>query len=632
MRKTTLGSLLVAAASVSMGDVVLPNTSTIAEIQSEIDNAQPGAVVTLADGTYALDRTLYVTNGVTLAGSHRDACILAGDGRTGLAAGIVIDHADACVRSLTVSNVSVGVANDYTFGGAVRVLGGLLTRARVTGCTTTYAGNRTGGVSLEGSSANVAAVTHCMIDHNASPGGVGGVRIFESAGTLANCLVWANSGKTAGGVGVINTTAWKPASIVNCTVSGNTSSQQGGGINLSVANVQWQGASYAPVVNTIVAGNTAPSGADVYFGTDDCRNYTGFNCLCPTEAYGANPRTGDPLFLSPETGDFHLQSGSPARNAGDTARAEAVLGYSLSATNDFYGLDRVLETGVDIGCAEFDPTQVSCSIVKSKDPVFQGEAVTLTASVSGFDDPNDILYYAWTIRREGGGAPLTMSSSPIQVKMASPGTYEVSLTVTSTLLHRSVDAVPATFVVLQNTIYVTSAENPDCAYPYGDPGTAATNLNEALLAAVQEGMTVVMDEGTHDVYETVSIPRGIAVRGAGRDRTTIRAAQPFNTVVRINGQGALLADATVAHGRLSESWKYVPSGVAIGSEGGTLADCRVTDCTAGSFGCMDGAVKITGTDALVTRCLIDGNSVERASTGTTAAAASMRMRGGSRIA
>lgn len=609
MKKLLLGAILAAAASVSMGDVVLPATSTIADIQSAIDGAQPGEVITLADGTYALDRTLHVTNGVTLAGSHRDACILAGDGRTGLAAAVVVDHPSACVKNLTITNVSVGMAGDYSFGGAVRIVGGLLTQSRVTGCTTTYAGNRTGGVSLEGSSANAAAMTFCMVDHNSSPGGVGGVRLFEKAGTMANCLVWANSGKTAGGVGVINTTAWQPANIVNCTVAGNSASQQGGGINLSVANVQWQGASYAPVVNTIVAGNAAPTGADLYFGNDDCRNYTGFNCLCPTVAYGANPQTGDPMFLSPESGDFHLQSGSPARNAGDAAKAESVLGCALAGTEDFYGLDRILESAVDIGCAEFDPTVVACSVVKSKDPVFTGETVTLTASVSGFDE-GAVLLYRWTIRPEDGGSPMTLWGTPVTMKPTAPGTYWVDLTVSSSQSQTSVDAVPTTFVVLQNTIYVTSAANPDCAYPYAEPRTAATNLNEALLASF-EGATVVLDEGTHRVFETVSIPRGVTVRGAGRDRTTIYAAQPFNTVVRINGDGAELRDATVAHGRMSESWKYVPSGVEIGVDGGTLADCRVTDCTAGNFGCMDGAVKIAGDDALVTRCLIDGNSVER---------------------
>jgi hypothetical protein len=610
MKKSMLGTLIVATSFVSLGDVALPNGSTIAQIQDAIDNAQAGDVISLADGTYNVDQTLYVTNGVTLKGTDRDACLFVGDGTTPLAAALVIDQASSAMN-LTVSNISVGVANDFTFGGAVRIVNGLFTQARVTGCRTTYAANRAGGVSLEGSSANVAAMTHCMVDHNSSSGAVGGVRFSASAGTMANCVVWANSGKTAGGIGVISTTAWQPAKVVNCTVVGNTASQQGGGINLSISSVQYQGVSYAPVVNTIIADNTAPSGADMYFGNDDCRNYTGFNCLCQTETYGANPQTGNPLFASPETGDFRVQSGSPARNAGDAATAVQVLGYSLAGTLDFYGLDRVLENAVDIGCAEFDPTQVSCSIVKSKDSFFVGETVTLTGSVSGLDGASDIVY-SWSIRRVGDSTSVSMNGAEVSFEATLMGTYEANLTVTSEQLQKTVYAQPVAFVVSQSAIYVTSQANPGCAYPYVDLSTAATNLNEALQAATS-GMTVLLDEGQHNVYETVAIPRGVTVRGAGRDKTTIYAAQAFNTVVRINGQGAMLKDVTVANGRMSESWKYVTAGVEIGAEGGTLADCRVTDCTAGTVGCMDGAVKMLGADAVVTRCLIDGNSVLRGS-------------------
>ena len=163
MRKSVLGWLLVAAASVSMGDVVLPNTSTIADIQSAIDNAQPGDVITLADGTYAFDRTLYVTNGATLTGSHRDACLLAGSVTAPLATGLVIDHPDACVRNLTVSGITAGTAFNYT-GVGVQIKAGLLTQARVTGCKSlaaNYTANRSAGVSLEGENAVMIGRASC---------------------------------------------------------------------------------------------------------------------------------------------------------------------------------------------------------------------------------------------------------------------------------------------------------------------------------------------------------------------------------------------------------------------------------------------------------------------------------------
>ena len=118
MKKTILGALIVATSFVSLGDVALQNGSTIAEIQDAIDNAQVGDVITLADGTYNVDQTLYVTNGVTLTGSSRDACILAGDDSTPLSTALVVDHADACVKMLTISNITTTTWYNYTGVGA----------------------------------------------------------------------------------------------------------------------------------------------------------------------------------------------------------------------------------------------------------------------------------------------------------------------------------------------------------------------------------------------------------------------------------------------------------------------------------------------------------------------------------
>ena len=118
MKTSMLVSMTVAAASAAMADVVLPDTSTIAAIQSAIDDAQPGEVITLADGTYVLDQTLYVTNGVTLTGSGRDACILVGDDSTPLSTALVVDHADACVKMLTISNITTTTWYNYTGVGA----------------------------------------------------------------------------------------------------------------------------------------------------------------------------------------------------------------------------------------------------------------------------------------------------------------------------------------------------------------------------------------------------------------------------------------------------------------------------------------------------------------------------------
>lgn len=363
MKKLILGSLIVVTSLISVGDVLLPNNSTIADIQTAIDNAQPGDVITLEDGTYIVDQTLFVTKGVALTGSHRDACILAGDGSMPLETALVIDNADACVKALTISGIKTKTAYNFT-GVGVQIKAGLLTQARVTGCKSLavdYTVNRTAGVSLDGTH---AVMTHCVIDHNEGTAGsnLGGVRIHKGGGTMVNCLVWANTGVTAGGVSIVPD-AWQHVKVVNCTIAGNTATSRGGGVAIEAnTNFFWyNNVFYGPeLVNTIIAGNTAPSSEDIYFsfGDEASQTETGFNCLCPTANYGTNPQTGDPLFLSPGAGDFHLKHGSPARSAGDADKAASVLGYSLVGTVDFYGQPRVKFVSrkgipdIDIGAAE----------------------------------------------------------------------------------------------------------------------------------------------------------------------------------------------------------------------------------------------------------------------------------------
>ena len=610
MKKAMFVSLIAAVTSVAMGDVSLPNTSTIADIQKAINDAQPGEVITLADGTYAFDAPLTIEKAITLTGSHRDKCILQGSGQIASISAMKIADADACVKNLTITKVDSSVGDYQYHGIAVWITAGLLTQARVTECKTSN-GNRVAGVSLEGES---AVMTHCMIDHNTSSGGngVGGVRIHKSGGTMANCLVWGNTGGSGdygcGGVSV-KPDAWKHIKVVNCTIVGNTATKVGGGLRVEVDYFDSKDPTKdGPwIVNTIIADNTAPSGSDIAFNKDDSKNYTGYNCLCPSVTYGANPQTADPLFVNAEEGDFHLQPSSKARNKGDTAKAAEVLGLeSLEGMLDYYGVDRVLEDVIDIGCSEFvvDPDQPTCVIAIDKDTVVSGDDVTLSAVLDGFGDADDITY-SWTIQL-ASEAPIVSQETAVVLSAVEFGSYTVNLTVSSKKVGKSAVATEFSFLVLPKTIYVTSKENPGSAVPYGTKETAATSLIDALSLAV-EGATVILDEGTHNVSESVVVKKGVTIRGAGRDLTTLYATKEFDPVVQINGEGALVQGLTVAHGRVKNWWQQSGSGVVIGSDGGTLADCRVTDC-GGSVSRIFGAVNISGSGALVTRCLVDGNS------------------------
>lgn len=612
MKKYLISSLMAAVATIVFGDVTLPNTSTMAEIQAAIDAADEGDVITLADGTYTFDTPLTIEKPITLTGSHRDNCILQGSGKIASISALKIAHAGACVKNLTITKVDSSVADYQYHGIAVWMTAGLFTQARVTECKTAN-GNRAAGVSLESDS---AVMTHCLIDHNTASGGngVGGVRIHQNGGTMVNCLIWANVGGTgdygAGGVSV-KPSAWKHVKVVNCTIVGNTAQKVGGGLRVEVDyfNAKDPTQDGPWIVNTIIADNVAPSGEDVAFNSDNSKNHTGYNCLCKSVSYGVNPQVADPLFVNAEEGDFHLQASSTkAVNRGDKAKAAEVLGLeSLEGMVDFYGLARVIGDEIDIGCAEFlpDENQPTCVISCDKESIVSGDDATLAAIISGFGEAEDVVY-DWTILRNGESVPGLPQTAEVVLEALEFGSYVATVTASSAQLGKSAEAVEYEFLVLPKTLYVTSQANPAAASPYGTPETAATSISDALALAV-EGATIILDEGTHNVSETVVLKRGVTITGAGRDKTTLYASTEFDPVVRINGEGALLSGVTIAHGRVKTWWQQSGSGVVIGSDGGTLADCRVTDC-GGSVSRIFGAVHISGSAALVTRCLIDGNS------------------------
>ena len=584
MKKTVFASMIAAAALVSMGDVTVTNTSSVAEIQAAIDAAESGDVITLADGTYTFDQPLTVTKDITLTGSHRDKCILAGSGSLAAIAAVTIDNANACVMNLTVTNVVNPSASDYGYHGVgVWIKSGLLTQARVTGCRTT-AGNRVGGVSLESDS---AVMTHCVIDHNGVSGGngIGGVRLHKNGGKMVNCLIWANSGGSgdygAGGVSV-KPDPWKSVKIVNCTIAGNTATKNGGGLKLEVDYFEsadpYSGGPW--IVNTIIANNTAPSGADIFFNKDDTKKYTGYNCLCPTltgdDAYGANPQTGNPLFVNPGAGDFHLQPGSPARNNGDAAKGGFVLGLEFESLLDLDGNRRVVDGEVDIGCYEFDPYVLSCSITMDEETIFLGDSVTLTAAASGFGSATDVAY-SWQVQREGAAEPITGAGAQFTLAPNACGTYTVNLTASSASAGKSVDAEPTTFFVAPRTIYMTMEENPNATYPYVTPETATSDFDEAMGAAIA-GTTILLEEGVYQIAEPLAINKAITLQGATNGATVLMGAydRKNNDVSQLTvSGGATLDHLTITGGKCTGLWAAPGEGVTITS--GTLSWCVISN-------------------------------------------------------
>jgi hypothetical protein len=261
--------------------------------------------------------------------------------------------------TMTLTNVAVS-DNNTTSGGIYST--GTLTLANVT-----VAGNGGGGISNGGT----ATLTDVTVSGNTASSYGGGVRNGGTA-TLVNVTVFDNSANDLGG-GIYN---GGTVTLINDTVFGNSSNEFGGGIYNAV-----QAANFT-VANTIVAGDTAPTGPDV----DDGFNSYGYNLIGATDGstgWNAADLTGtaaNPLSakLGPlaNNGGFTQTmlplAGSPAIGAGNPAYIPAGI------TTDQRGDPRSINGAVDIGSVEVG------AAVSTPTPVVTGVSVDSTAWASSF--------------------------------------------------------------------------------------------------------------------------------------------------------------------------------------------------------------------------------------------------------
>jgi len=133
--------------------------------------------------------------------------------------------------------------------------------------------------------------------------------------------------------------------LINNTIATNTAETQGGGIYVRTYNML----NDLSLKNNIFWENTAGiEGDDIYlngFGANprELYNNTVQEIIGTFENTSGNIST-DPLFVSPETGDYHLQPNSPCINAGTQS----------FTTTDLDGTPRL---GIpDIGAYEYNPT------------------------------------------------------------------------------------------------------------------------------------------------------------------------------------------------------------------------------------------------------------------------------------
>ena len=323
------------------------------------DMAGEGTVVHVAEGRYALSKTLNFDRGITLIGAGRDRTVLASSAEVN-ARVATLNHAGAAIRGCTLTGARIGNPSGRDGAGVYfGAKGGLLEDCRVTDNISQVRMNG-GGVSFVAGSKGV--VRRCEIDHNsisASETNGGGI-YMNGGGTLESCLIHHNSAAYGGGVFL-----YDAASLTNCTIVANSP-------NLYCEH-SWDKSS---IVNTI-CGLPGENGVCVYVGliqdnpeaqkaaaqaelaklSKPFYNCLSSGCYCfmsrgdskshPLPEEKGN-LTGTAAFVDSAHGDYRLSIKSPCRGAG-------LLDAWMLGAKDLDGNRRAYPGLVDMGCYQRIP-------------------------------------------------------------------------------------------------------------------------------------------------------------------------------------------------------------------------------------------------------------------------------------
>ena len=279
--------------------------------------------------------------------------------------------------------LSESTVSGNTVPGSTGDGGGIGNAGTLTVISSTISGNKVGntGGGIYNVSGKVTLTSSTVSGNTATGNGGGGMSTFGTGTvTVTNSTVSGNSAGLGGGI----LSNYGTLTVTNSTVSGNS----GGGIESDVGST-------ATLISSIVAGNTASSGADDCRGTltSGGHNLIGDSSGCtyngaPTDQVGTGAGPIDPKLgaLQNNGGTTYTQallSGSPA--------IDAVPSANCTLTTDQAGQPRpdsseaAPDAGTcDIGAYEFqDPAVTAAAVTLSNlSQMYDGSPESASASVS----------------------------------------------------------------------------------------------------------------------------------------------------------------------------------------------------------------------------------------------------------
>lgn len=519
----------------------------------------PRSLVLVTNGTYA--GVIIVSNSVTLMSVNGPTVTVIDGGGT-----------NQCISLITNVNLSGFTITNGSSGGV--------------SCSSAYSINTT------------AYLTNCIIAGNLGSGVFGGTlyncvlsnnsNYFAGSGansaTLYNCTISGNSASYNG------TAAWL-CTLYNCEITGNAGSEAAAGCvlhNCALTGNSGDGAANAcTLYNCTLAanGNHGASGSTLYNciayynSSSGGRNYDNgctlnYCCTTPMPTNGVGNITNEPALA----GSWRLSADSPCRGRGNPNYASGV---------DLDGEPWL--NPPSIGCDEFYSQSatgaLSLVIVAAWTNVAPGFNVALDGQILG---------NASAIRWEFGDGTIESNRLFTSHQWALPGNYTVVLRAYNNDNPSGITAQVLVRVASTFTYYVDiNSTNP--SPPYSDWSVAATNIQDAVAAAVVPGSLVLVTNGVYQfggaAANRVDVEVPVTVRSVNGPTATV--IQGYQVPGTTNGDSAVrcvyLCDGAIL------------SGFTLTNGATRLADNSALSWSGGGVYCQSSA-------SVVTNCTLVGNS------------------------
>lgn len=521
--------------------------------------------------------------------------------RHAAAVGVYMNSANAVLKNCIVSGnecyYNGNDPNDYNFGVGVWVCKGVVSDCVIEGNTSNHQYAKGAGVYMETSEAFVTRSvvrgnSLSYVDNNHPDRGyTKGAGVYVADGVLENCLLVGNKlSRTVNHQNVNGGGLYQAGGkVVNCTIAGNEAVYGAGAFVAS-----------GTFVNNIVFGNTAYKDdltPDYAFADE---GVTASHCCFPhyAEAAGVATRVQDSVFaLEGEArylDDYSIDASSVCCDKG--------LDGVVTSETDLFGNARVQNGRIDIGAAEAEPsTEMTVEFTCGAEEALNTETVHFAAKAYGPGVEEGNCTFVWT---DGNGVELARGKEvDIQFEV---GVQSVTLTVTCGEMSASTTQENCVTVADGHIFFNATGSQTS---PYNTPELAFTNLAEAVDYA-RDGSLITLGAGTYNNKATLAVSKRLRLEGAGPDKTIFETGRNrsngtggFGRVFQLNNAGAVLSGVRVDYA----SGLVTGTGVFIGSNGGTLTNCWVTDCSNTGGNAGYGAGVYMAGDGLITHCKISGN-------------------------